>query len=284
MTPSLIPHTAANFELFLSQLAETNFRLSDYVDFSKVSANVEPIAIKLHTLDYLIGRDDLGRAVDALWRNDKSVFGVLPILIAVHEAAQKKALIGNRCQPVGSFGRSAEDVVYFLEHTGLAALLRTRQIRSLTDYVFGVEAGLDTNARKNRSGKLMASIAKAVLADAGIEYREEVSSAEFATVSAALGKDQKRFDFVIKTKRRTWLGETNFYSSGGSKLSEVARGYKNINAEISRCPGYQFVWVTDGVGWRTCKRTFFESYLTIPHLYNLTDIDHLVRLVQSEMQ
>ncbi|MBQ5546400.1 MAG: hypothetical protein H7707_02800, partial [Acetobacter sp.] len=41
------------------------------------------------------------------------------------------------------------------------------------------------------------------------------------------GKMEKRFDFVIKTESQIFVIETNFYSSGGSKLNETSRSGDN---------------------------------------------------------
>ena len=47
------------------------------------------------------------------------------------------------------------DYVDFAEQSGLLNFLQNKANRSLVDYVYGVEAGLDSNARKNRSGTIM---------------------------------------------------------------------------------------------------------------------------------
>ena len=52
-----------DFDLFMSQLAETNATLDFYTDFSKIRENVRSIEIKLNTLNYLIGKEDLDKAV-----------------------------------------------------------------------------------------------------------------------------------------------------------------------------------------------------------------------------
>ena len=128
-----------------------------------------------------------------------------------------------------------------------------QEIRDLEDYVFGVETGLDTNARKNRSGEITESLVKRLFTNAGIDFRQQVSSNEFPAVAAALGADQKIFDFVITTDTKTYLIEVNFYSGGGSKLNEVARSYTDIAPKINGIKGFEFVWITDGIGWNSAR-------------------------------
>ena len=79
-----------NFELFLSQLAETNATLESYCDFTKIKKNVHNIEISLNMLNFLLGKEDLRPAVELLWERDKSVFNVLDILIATRRKEKKK--------------------------------------------------------------------------------------------------------------------------------------------------------------------------------------------------
>ena len=50
------------FEIFLSQLSETNATLDYFTDFEKIKTNIAKISIKLNQLNYLIGKHDLGKA------------------------------------------------------------------------------------------------------------------------------------------------------------------------------------------------------------------------------
>ena len=85
----------ANFELFMSQLSETNATLESFTDFEKVSKNVAKIAIKLNQLNYLLGKDDLRAAVTALYEENPKTFDVLDILVAVRKSDKKKVLDEN---------------------------------------------------------------------------------------------------------------------------------------------------------------------------------------------
>ena len=63
----MIPaHTKEDFELFMSQLKETNATLAFYSDFKKIAKNVDDIAISLNMLNFLLGKDNLQEAVEAL--------------------------------------------------------------------------------------------------------------------------------------------------------------------------------------------------------------------------
>lgn len=273
-------HTPEQFNAFMSQLQETNQHLNFYCDFEKINQNVEDIRLSLCMLNSLLGVTDLRRAVETIWKRDKSAFQVMNILIAVREEGQKFVL-NAQDHPVllESFFDSVDGVVDFLMETGLYELFAGNRITNLVDYVFGIETGLDSNARKNRSGHIMEKQVAAILAEHNIHARAEVYSKEWSEITKALGKDKKRFDFVVERPGKTYLFEVNFYSGGGSKLNEVARAYSEIAPKINSVPGFEFVWITDGVGWRSAKNKLQEAYNIIPNIYNLTDIHDFLRRI-----
>lgn len=276
-------HTKEEFEIFMSQLKETNATLGFYCDFKKINSNVEAIAIKLNQLNYLIGQDDLDAAIRRLWEENQKVFSVLDILIAVRTADNKKAILEDgRVELISRMFESVDGVIEYIHGTGLDDVLQNKQIKNLVDYVFGVETGLDTNARKNRSGHLMENQVATLFQKAGIPYRQEVYSTEYPEL-AVLGEDKKRFDFVIETNTNKYLIEVNFYSGGGSKLNEVARAYSELSPKINALEGFNFVWITDGVGWNSARNKLEEAFYTIPDIFNLTTISKFIEQIAKEI-
>ena len=262
-----------DFNKFMSQLQETNQTLDFFCDFNKIAANVDNIKLSLCMLNSLIGTTDLRKSVETIWNRDRTAFGVMDILIAVR-SERKKAVLNSagQCIILDRLFTSIDGVMEYLEGTGLADLFRQKKINDLVDYVFGIETGLDSNARKNRSGHVMEGMVANILDKNGIEYRQEVYSTEWPNLQKVLGDDEKRFDFVIKTTSKTYLIEVNFYSGGGSKLNEVARSYSDIAPKINSVPGFEFVWITDGIGWKSARNKLQEAYNIIPSIYNLTNI------------
>lgn len=276
-------HTVKSFEIFLSQLKETNATLDFFVDFEKVSKNVNEIEFKLNQLNYLIGKPNIEEAIRFIWEHDKEVFSVLEIIIAVRNKDKKKVITDDgNIVFVESYFKTVEGVITFIEETGLKDVFQSRKIKNFVDYVFGVEVGLDTNARKNRSGDLMANRIAYILDSYNIPYEREVNSTIFPRLNI-LGKDKKRFDFVITTRKKTYLIEVNFYSGGGSKLNEVARSYSDIGPKINSLPEFEFVWITDGQGWYSAKNKLEEAYLLLPNVYNLSNIQEFIKRVKNEL-
>ena len=274
---------AKDFNRFMSQLQETNQTLDFFCDFDKITANVGNIKLSLCMLNSMIGTTDLRRSVETIWNRDRSAFSVMDILIAVRSEGKKVVLnSAGDCIILDRLFTSIDGVMEYLEGTGLADLFRQKKINDLVDYVFGIETGLDSNARKNRSGHVMEGMVASILKKNGIKFRQEVYSTEWSNLQRVLGDDEKRFDFVIQTPKKTYLIEVNFYSGGGSKLNEVARSYSDIAPKINSVPGFEFVWITDGIGWKSAKNKLQEAYSIIPSIYNLTSIKDFLQEVKTQ--
>lgn len=270
-----------DFNKFMSQLQETNQTLDFFCDFDKIAQNVEDIKLSLCMLNSLVGASDMRKAVETIWKRDKSAFNVMDILIAVRSEGKKKVLNSlGECVVLDTLFTSIDGVMEYLDNTGLTEVFQQQKIKDLVDYVFGIETGLDTNARKNRSGHVMEGMVGRIFDKAGVKYRQEVYSSEWPSISKVLGDDEKRFDFVVKSKDKTYLIEVNFYSGGGSKLNEVARSYSDIAPKINSVPGFEFVWITDGIGWKSAKNKLQEAYSIIPSIYNLTNIVEFIKFVK----
>lgn len=271
------------FETFISQLSETNATLDYFTDFGKIKTNLSKISIKLNQLNYLIGKEDLKLAIEELFEENAKVFEVLDILIAVRK--NKNAKTFNRegeIVQLDTYFETSDKIYEFIEDTGLGEVFRNKNITNLVDYVFGVEVGLDTNARKNRGGENMSKAVSLIFDKAKIFYIKEVNSTEFPEITS-LGADLKRFDFVIKTKVKTYLIETNFYNGGGSKLNEVARAYSDVAPKINQYENFEFVWITDGQGWLSAKNKLEEAFSIIPSVYNLSNLDSFTQKITKEV-
>jgi len=270
------------FKTFLSQLSVTNATLDYFTDFGKIVNNISKISIKLNQLNYLIGKEDIGKAIEELYEENPKVFEVLDILIAVRKKDNKKIIHSSGdIILLDTFFHSPEKILEYINSTGLGEIFKNKNITNLVDYVFGIEVGLDTNARKNRGGDNMSKAVSLIFDNSNVYYKKEVSNTVYPEI-ISLGADVKRFDFVIKTKLKTYLIETNFYNGGGSKLNETARSYSDVAPKINQYDKYEFVWITDGQGWHSAKNKLEEAYSIIPHLYNLTTLEDFITEIKKE--
>ena len=222
------------FDKFLSQLSETNATLDYFVDFDKITEKVNKISLKLNQLNYLIGKENLKQAINEIFNENPMAFDVLGILIAVRKGVKKKTINNiNEIVYIESYFDNPGSIFEFIEETGLAEIFKNKNVTNLVDYVFGVEVGLDTNARKNRGGTQMENAVAKILSSDNIPFEREVSTSKIPALTS-WGEDIKRFDFVIRTTKKTYLIETNYYNTGGSKLNEVARAYTDLAPKINQ--------------------------------------------------
>ena len=271
-----------DFKEFMASLATTNSTLELLVDFDKVKNNVAIIEIKLTQLNYLLNKQDLELAVRNLFSQHKDCFSVLNILCAVRD---NKATIDKESRKItyiNDYVENPDSIYEFLTKTGLAELFSNGNLTNLVDYVFGIEAGLDTNARKNRGGTVMEELISEAFTDAKIEFKTQVKDKDIEGFPNQ-SFDKKTYDFVIKTLRKTYLIETNFYNGGGSKLNEVARSYTDLAKNINKLATFEFVWITDGLGWKTAENKLKEAFEHIPRIYNLITLDQFIKDIYQEL-
>lgn len=139
---------------------------------------------------------------------------------------------------------------------------------------------MDTNARKNRSGTAMEDFielyVKAICNKHGYNYLRQANAAQ---IKEEFGKDvpidkaARQFDFAINTKQRVYLLEVNYYSGGGSKLKSVAGEFKALFELVTGAPDVEFIWVTDGLGWKTSWRSLLETFNAINYVVNIEMIE-----------
>jgi len=269
-----------NFENWLNTFVDNIVGYKYYVDFDKVYANVNKIKIQLNILNSLIGSNHIKEDFENIIQDYPEVLKCVPILLAVRES--KICVLDDGNQYIYKFNEmnySIAEYECFMEKTGLFDLISNHLVNNLVDYVFGVEAGLNSNGRKNRGGHRMEDIVEEFIKQTGNEYYKEMYlkdienkwNIDLSNLSNK-NKTKKRFDFVVKTKTHIYVIETNFYNGGGSKLNETARSYKMLAKESINIPSFSFVWITDGPGWVSARHNLEETFDVLESLYNINDL------------
>lgn len=227
------------------------------VDFSKVLNAIQKYYDTCMKMNILLKEpENFAINLMNLLDNDEKVIEIISLIHAIQfKNFTEKTGIDTK-QNI----RSAE-IVTFCEETGLLSFLTTSKINDMYSYIAGCSVGLDSNARKNRSGKEMASIVLDLLSsDHNIDHIEQEISVdeikERYNFDIKLSAKNKRFDFSFIYKNKLYLVEANQYKGGGSKINEVSRSYRKINDEIQKIKNVEFVWITDGRGWTSAKTDF----------------------------
>lgn len=263
------------FNTFINNIYTYDF----FTDFNKVYSNVNDLKVELNILSTLIGSNNIEEDFKTIINRYPETLKCIPILLAIR---QQELIIndstGEKIINFETYNKKDIDLyTKFMRETGLFHLLADSKIKSLIDYITGVEVGLDSNARKNRTGKTMETLVETYIKKTGYTYFTQVNTAYINNnfhidLSKIIKNAEKKFDFVIKNNKNIYAIEVNFYNSSGSKLIETARSYKEIVLETIDIKNFTFIWITDGSGWQKAKRNLKETFNSMQHLYNINDL------------
>ncbi len=271
------------FKNIMDTLQETIVGWDYYVNWAKVLGNYEKIKVPLNILNSLIGSQKIEQDAKDIFIKYPEVIEVLPVLIAVRDT-KLKTCISIETMKVDTLTfdsktfdlKQVDKYVNFLQISGLANLFRDRKIKSIPDYIIGVEIGLDSNGRKNRGGQKMEHIISDFLQSKqhqfNFEYIEQATQKSIKEewgIDIQMDKSNRRIDFAIFKDGIVYLLEANFYGGGGSKLKSTATEYIEISNRFSKDPNVKYGWVTDGYGWYTAEKPLREFFDTNNNLMNL---------------
>ena len=277
------------FNYLISTLKETIMTWDYFVNWDKVIKNYQDVEISLNLLNTLVGKENIEDATKKLLSAYPNVISIIPALLAYRE--RKIKLLSN----ISNFSFTEYDfskkidldkAITFLKETGFLKLVSNRNIKSVPDYFIGVEVGLDSNGRKNRSGTSMENIAEFFIKDIcehkNFEYIAQATADKIKrkwNKNITVTKSSKRIDFAVNTPNKLYLIETNFYGGGGSKLKSTAGEYTEIYHQWSN-DGHQFIWITDGLGWKTTQRPLRDTFNNTDYIINL---DMIQKGILSEL-
>lgn len=275
-----------NFNEWLSKFKTSISDYTYYVDFEKIYKNVDKVKVELNILNSLIGSKNIEEEFQNILVKYPETLECIPLLLAVRSREIfVKDEINEYLFKFDKMVYSMKDYIKFMKESGLFDLLQNHIINNLYDYVLGIEVGLDSNGRKNRGGHLMENLVESYIIKAGyikdVNYFKEMYLKDIEKKwNLDLGEmsghntSTKRFDFVIKTDKQVYVIETNFYSSGGSKLNETARSYKMLAQESKKVEGVTFIWFTDGTGWNSARKNLEETFNELEKMYNIDDLEN----------
>lgn len=276
-----------DFNTWLKSMKDNIATWNYYTDFNKVYKNTENIKIELNILNSLIGSKNIENEFKLILNNYPNTLKVIPILLAKRANDLKiNGAEGTYDFNFINMNYSLDQYVLFMRNSGLFDLLENHIIINLYDYVLGVEVGLDSNSRKNRTGDTMEDLVESYLIKEGLiknktyfkEFKLSEIEKKFNLDLSKISnndKTEKRFDFVfIGSLGDIYACECNFYNGGGSKLNETARSYKTLALEAKDINHFHFVWFTDGKGWESAKHNLEETFDVLDNLYNVNDLEN----------
>lgn len=281
------------FNFFINNLQKSILTWDFFVDWDKIREKVADVEEELSLLNILIGKENTEDKFIELLEKYPRIKKALSLLIAVRSDKLREIYLVEK-DDIGKDldnwhmemkreyfkvnkklnDKDKEELADFYKNSGLKKVFENKDIKDIRDYYFGVEVGMDTNARKNRTGNAMENVV--------LEYiKNEFSNFIFQATDKKmeeewglnLGLDKvksgKAFDFAIKNSDdELFIIEVNYYSGGGTKLKSTAREYKDYE-EFINSKSANFIWVTDGLGWNKAKNDLKDTFINNNYVFNL---------------
>lgn len=273
------------FSFFIKNINDSIRYWNYFVNWEKVLGNTQDLEIDLNIMNYLIGKHEIEKEFSYLLKKHPQIIRLVPVLLACRENNFKiltDLSIGNlKCEDF-SFKVKKElsdaeisKAAHFAHETGLLKIFKDKTIKNVVDYTVGIEVGLDSNGRKNRGGTAMEKVVetyiKGICKMHDFRYIRQANSEKVRSewgLKLSIDKSSRRFDFAVYNGKKLYLIEANYYGGGGSKLKATAGEYKALYDFVSK-DGHKFIWVTDGIGWKTTSRPLEETFNHIEYLLNL---------------
>ena len=270
-----------------------------YVDFFKVEKNLKKYQRELQKLKQVILLPNLKRNLFNLVRKELSFLELLFLMIGQRWKSFrmkedwniKSKLVDDKaywdCNDKSSVffsWKKWEEIYFFLSETGLIDLLLKSKIQYPGDYLFGVEVGLNSNACKNPTGKIMEEMVEDVLLKKKqnkeiLWYEKEKKVTDLAVrvgfSSKKISFDQvsdrvrrKVFDFIFCKNSKIYLLECNYYNAGGSKIDTIINDYQSLAKQTPSF--FQFIWISGGPFWEEHPQ-YYQKAKKIKHFLLLKD-------------
>lgn len=282
------------FEFILNNLKETINNYSWITEYEKCLSNVENQMYYVPMVEKLLQSSNFKRDFEVMFSIDKKFMVIFKMLLSLRNKEMwfcdlkkdnTKIYFENKKFDLLNFEGNWEDYYDLIEKSGLLSFLRKIENLELSSILYGIECGLDSNARKNRTGTKMEEVIGDYLEFYKDKYDFKFNSqvklsnilsktSYFNFLNENFLKD-KVFDFVIEKENTFWLIECNFFSTSGSKLDSIVGAYKDLNEIIKQFKNINFVWITDGKGWLKTKNSFKEAYDSIEYFYTIYDLERI---------
>lgn len=265
---------------------------SYWVKFENVQNNMNLYGPDLFTLDYLIGKNR--NVMEQLFTKHPYLIRTIPRLLGIREktltdTGKKLGLSNQKYLKVQGVSEEyllnfsvidthkLDKYFEFIYESGLDQILFKGISQSVHDYAVGVEAGMDSNGRKNRSGKNGEEFLDMILSDFVKERREWTFSGQIGWKKIKnlyqIELDKRlsniKFDGSLYNNetKKLYLFEVNNFSSNGSKLKSSGGEFR-LRSQIFEKVPHELIYITDGQGWSTDKSHLIEIIDTIGSVFN----------------
>lgn len=274
------------FNNLIDTLSEAIRTWDYFVNWDKVFKNVNELEVHLNIWNYLIGKDDFDSEFRSLLGRYPEIVQSIPSMVVrdgnkstTFQVISDETIAKFDFTSPASTDADIEAALVFVKESGLSRVFMDGGVKNLVDYLIGVEAGVDSNGRKNRSGSGMESILADKLSriclENGWKWLEQATAHSIQAswgVDFATGTSGRIFDFAVLTPAGVSVIEVNIYNGGGSKLKATAGEFVTLHKSLEKTP-VRLIWVTDGQGWKTTTRPLRDAFDQVDYILNLSLID-----------
>jgi len=267
---------------FQETLMLSNKTYSYFVDWGKVKEHVQKYDYEINILNYLVGVPDPRIKLKEIIEKNPEVLPVLPLIIAVRDLGI--SVIEDPSKPSETLKEfnfekkdklsngEIETILSFCDKAGILNLFSGFKIKNLKDFLLGVETGIDTNARKNRSGEAMETLVDPILNTIkGITVIKQKTFGfleDKHKIKIPERLRNRKFDYVVIAKTKYFNIEVNYYDGQGSKPQEIVDSYTNRKKELGS-ENWIFIWLTDGVGWKQGTHQMTNAFNDMEYILNI---------------
>lgn len=279
---------------FVNSLLITNRDFEFFVDWNNIKQSTD-INIELNALNSLIKCKDFKETFFKILTLFPLVITVFPLLIALSKIDREKLIKGKSSLDVinhingaceefkfdietakkGLSQEEKEQYYNFFINVGLKNLFDNIIEKSVNDYVMGVLVGLDSNGRKNRSGKAFEKMCKDVIApicnENNIKLLTQKKFKELEKYGFTINDDisNRISDFLLVKGNIALNIEANYYFSSGSKPEEIVDSYITRSHDLKN-NDIEFTLITDGNCWSNTDKSQLNKAFKYISIMNYT--------------
>ncbi len=282
-------------EQFVDNILETNRSFDVYVDWRNATRdNFKEYDIELNALNTLIRNASKDKFYE-LVKKLPTVVCTFPLLIAVAKADRNKIVKGKKELVIvdtkdidkdflrydlskahtKSLTNEDYDLYYeFFRQSGLQNLFQNMLDKNVIDYVTGVLVGLDSNGRKNRSGRAFEVTCEPLIREIAHKFEIDVITQkkfkEIKKLGFQVTRDisDRKADFILVKGNKALNIEVDFFDAAGSKPEEIIDSYINRQNDLAKI-SCGLILITDGNCWNNKEKNQLQKgFRNLDYLMN----------------
>jgi type II restriction enzyme len=264
-----------NLQLFIQNITPDIIPVDRFVDWNSINKKINLLRREIALLESIDRSRPLEDLTDILLTNC-STLDVLKLLIShtpervYFSDGRFIDFIEDKTKIISGNKKRAYEIAKMFHDMSLFVFLA--EVKSVRDVVKGVLIGLQPNSRKSWRGMLFEEKIKNMIGKVlvSVENSTGIKLSCEPQVNIDLKRGKKVLDYMIfKRNKPVAAIEVNFYSTSGSKPSEVLeRAYPDLEKNLKDIK-IPLIVITDGMGWLKMQKSIERSLRLLSHLMTI---------------